>query len=268
MKTFLLSALAAACAALPARGHEFWLQPIAPPEAPTTVPLAIRVGMDFDGEPRPIDRTLVTGLRRFDARAEQDLLGRVPAQGGPTTIGIELPSPGTHVLALETRAKSITIEADKFTEYLREEGLDVIIAAREAAGRSAAPGRERYSRCVKTLVPVGPDSDAASTRVLGQTLELTPLADPFRLPPGGTLALRVTFDGRPLPGALVRAWHRQSGQLRRQEARTDAAGTVAFALDRPGDWMFSLVHMVAVTDDPQHDWQSYWGNLTFQVPAP
>ncbi len=199
---------------------------------------------EFWLQPAPaLDRTLITALQRHAVDGRHD------------------------ELALDTRAKSITLPADQFTSYLREEGLESVIATRERTGQSTAPGRERYARCVKTLVRVGPRSDGTFAVSTGQHLELTPLADPFAVRPGGRLSLRVTFAGQPLAQALVQAWHRKGDQLLRTAARTAADGTVAFDLPQAGEWMFSLVHMVPVTDEPAHDWQSFWGNLTFTLPA-
>jgi uncharacterized GH25 family protein len=252
-----------------ASAHEFWLEPAPAVAAPgDTATVALRVGMDFAGEPRPLDRTLVTALRRHDAAGAHEAFDRVPEAAGPLALELPLPTAGTTVLALDTRSKSLTLAAEKFTGYLREEGLDAVVAARAAAGSTEAPGRERYARCVKTLVRVGPDSDGTFAVETGQRLELVPLADPFRLRPGDTLRLRLLFERQPLAGALVRAWHRGDGRSAPQEARTGADGTVAFPLPRNGAWMFSVVHMVRVTDDPAHDWQSYWGNLTFVLPTP
>ena len=51
------------------------------------------------------------------------------------------------------------------------------------------------------------------------------------------------------------------------KGRSAANGTITFDLPYAGPWMISLVHMIPLKDVPGYDWQSYWGNLTFALPA-
>lgn len=265
----LACALALASSSLSA--HEFWLRPsthFAAPGAP--VEFALRVGQGFQGEPRPFTRELVTAFRHFTGTRRSDEFSRVSAGAAAAdhSLPLVLTTPGTHLLALDTIAKPITLEAEKFNDYLREDGLDHVLQLRIERGQQGAPGRELYRRCVKTLVRVGPASDAAYAARTGQRLEIVPRADPFAVRPGDALGFIVLFDDQPLAGALVRAWHRTGDQLTTLPARTAADGTVAFTLPAAGDWMISVVHMVPLLDAPGYDWQSYWGNLTFAVPPP
>lgn len=248
--------------------HEFWFEPTSHfVEMGGTMRVALRCGMNFAGDPRPLDATLVSAVRRYDARGVTDLMSRLGAPPTPDALALEATTSGTVVLALDTFAKSLTLPGDRFTPYLQEEGLDGVIAARRAAGKTDEPGRERYRRCIKTLIQVGDVMDRTFSVRTGQRLEIVPLANPFAVKAGETLMIEVTFDGRPLPGALVRAWHRGPAAVTRGEARTDAAGRAEVRLGKTGEWMLSLVHMVPVTDDPAHDWDSYWGNLTFALPT-
>lgn len=256
--------------AAPLSAHEFWLRPATHFAAPDdTVEFALRVGMDFQGEPRPFTCELVTAFNHFTASGRSDEYSRVPATAvEPSTLSLPLAGSGTHLLAVDTIAKSITLEAEKFNDYLREDGLDRVLRLRAERGQEKSPGRELYRRCVKTLVRVGESSDTTYATRTGQRLEIVPRADPFATRPGGSLGFTVFFDDQPLAGALVRAWHRQGDKLTELPARTAADGTVAFTLPFAGDWMISVVHMVPLVDAPGYDWQSYWGNLTFAIPTP
>ena len=101
----------------------------------------------------------------------------------------------------------------------------------------------------------------------GQRLEITPQSDPFAARPGTRLGFTITFDGQPLAGAQVRAWHHRDGNVVMIKGRSAANGTITFDLPYAGPWMISLVHMIPLKDVPGYDWQSYWGNLTFALPA-
>ena len=101
---------------------------------------------------------------------------------------------------------------DKFNRYLADEGLDAITAQRARLGQTDQPGRETYSRYLKTLIQER-DLTAATPstlykRRMGQRLEILLETDPGRMKPGGPLVVKVLFDGKPLPGARVFAYHR------------------------------------------------------------
>ena len=64
---------------------------------------------------------------------------------------------------------------------------------------------------------------------------------------------------------MVKAWHRQAGRVTTIRATTDAEGRFEFALPFAGRWMLNAVHMVAATDSPEVEWDSFWGSLTFEL---
>ena len=248
------------------RAHEFWLQPSVHVTAPkSAVRLTIQRGEDFTGEVRPINTEKVAALRHYFAAGVNDVLARVPAAPGVEFLDFTFATPGTHLLAEDSTASTIVLSADKFLSYLNDDGLEFVATARKAAGQDKEPGRERYLRCVKTLVRAGDQSDATYAVRTGQRLEIVPQADPFALRAGGRLGFTVFFDGKPLAGGLVRAWHHRTGNLVTIKGRTAADGTIAFELPYAGKWMVSLVHMIPIKDVPDFDWQSYWGNLTFEI---
>lgn len=243
--------------------HECWLQPSAFfPEARGKVRLTIQVGMQFKGEPRPFNPSRVAALQHFFAAGREDWTAQVAAA---LDFPAAFATAGTHVVAYDSKPSLIELDAEKFHDYLREEGLDPVIAAREQAGEVNKPGRERYQRCIKSIVQVGGKSDGSYAVVTGQRLELIPLGDPAAIHPGGTLRLKLLFAGQPLAGAKIRAWHRQGEQLTTLDARSSAGGEIGFTLPLAGEWMISTVHMARVTGDTAADWESHWGNLTLAV---
>ena len=104
-----------------------------------------------------------------------------------------------------------------------------------------------------------------ATRV-GLRLEVMPLNNPLTMRVGESLALQIVFDGSPLPGALVKAWHTSLGQTVTLRAITSASGNVSFNLPYRGPWMVSVVHMEPARGVKNIDWASLWGNLSFVVP--
>jgi uncharacterized GH25 family protein len=250
-----------------AHAHEFWMTPdrFTPP-ADSPVTLSLRVGEAFLGEPVGFGQPMAIALRWHSQRGKTDLTPRLPAQLQPG-VTLSFARPGSQILALDTQPVTNELPAEAFHAYLREDGLEHVIAQREASGQSTAPGRERYRRHVKTLLHVDGKADGAFGRRTGQTLEIVPLKDPLGMKPGDALPVEVLFKGRPLPGALVKLWSRRGEQFDMSTTRTDASGKTITTLSSSGTWMVSVVHMVPNTDGQGQQWDSHWGNLTFAVPA-
>jgi uncharacterized GH25 family protein len=243
--------------------HECWLQPASFTPAPDqAVALVINVGMDLQGEVREFTPQRVAALRHYSTGGVEDWTARAIA--APEFAPAFAPA-GTHVVAYDSTASLITLEPDKFHDYLREEGLEPVIGLREKAGETAKPGRERYRRCNKTILQVGGLTDATWAVRTGQQLEIIPLDDPAAARPGGAMRFSVAFAGQPVADALVLAWHRAGDKLTNLKTRSNATGEVTFTLPASGMWMISTVHMARAASDAEADWASYWGNLTFAV---
>lgn len=247
-----------------AGAHEFWLWP-----SPFTLPVGgttavgMFVGEYFEGERIGVSPSHAASMRVHAAGGRG---GRVKVHAAPPSLDMTFTRAGTHVIAFDSAPSMLTLSADKFHAYLHEEGLDAIIRQRERDGTAETPGRERYRRNVKSLVKVGRADDAYASRT-GQRLEIMPLADPLSASPGDTIGFRLLFDDKPLQEALVKAWHRKDGQTIVVRARSDADGRVRITLPYSGAWMVSTVHMIPAAGTSDADWDSFWGNLTFELPA-
>jgi Domain of unknown function (DUF4198) len=280
MKKFLipLTFVTSLLANSPLLAHEFWFEPVtAPLTAGDTARLDLRVGEFFEGESLGFSAPQTVALRQYTASGSKDLrtLLLQPSRGAIPTLNLPLPSPGSYLLAFDSQPNQISLPSGTFHAYLHDEGLDFIKTQREAAGTAEKPGRERYRRHVKTLLRVGHSggSGAAAARTAdqtyatrtGQRLEIVPSNDPLVMKPGEALGVQVLFDDKPLAGALVKAWNKQEGQTLIIRARTSAEGRAAFNLPYPGGWMISVVHMVPGQGAKDIDWDSHWGNLSFNL---
>jgi uncharacterized GH25 family protein len=248
----------------PAAAHEFWIEPATFQPAPgATVAIGLRSGENQVGETVP----------RREARIERfELVGpgtKLPVRGaeGRDPAGEATPPvAGSWQVVFRSRPLSITLDPAEFEAYLREEGLEHVIAERAAKGQARVDGREIYSRCAKALLSVG-GAGAGFDRVVGLPLELIPERDPAALGTDRTFPVRLEFDGKPLAGALVVA--RAKGAADRPlRARTDAAGRAILELDGPGPWLVTSVHMIPAPEGSDADWESLWASLTFLAPRP
>jgi hypothetical protein len=268
----LASLLLAAAVTSPVAAHEYWLAPsryLAPPRQ--TVEVGALAGTGFRGEKKPFNPARAVRLVVRTAK----LLDLAPlgVEGEYTWARFAPSDAGGALLAYESDFAFIALPAAEFDRYLELEGLDGPRAVRRRPG-APDPARERYRRCAKAWL-AGGDASRAVTPV-GMPLEIVPQSAPGTAP---SLRVRVLWQGRPLAGALMRAWRAPlgaDGALTDPEgrdsagvawqARTDARGEVLAQVEAPGEWLLSAVHMVPSADRAAADWESTWASLTFERP--
>jgi len=257
--------------------HDLWIEPSAFMPAPGTR-LAVRlfIGQLFQGDVFPRDPKY---LVRF---AVIGTGGEAPIPGVPDTDPagfLVTGKAGLYLLVYTSSRAAVELPAAKFESYLAEEGLETISALRARRGQRAAPAKELYSRCAKSLIAVGGGSGPAPAgaraagagaglagRALGLTLELIPEQDPYALAAGQELPVRLLYRGAPLAGAKVAALLK-SQPSRQVAARTDGSGRVRLPLAGAGVWLVKAVHMIAAPPGSGADWESFWASLTFALPA-
>ncbi len=186
-------------------------------------------------------------------------------QGDTTWLTLTTGSPGTYVVGASLTPRQIALTAEQFNAYLAEDGIPDVLDARRAEGALAQPARERYQKHVKAILQVGDVRSDGFAAVLGYPAEIVPLANPYRLVVGDTVAVRCLVDGEPVANQLVIAGGERDVQaIADVRARSDAGGVARFALRAPGKWYIKFIHMVPVRGDSVN-YESKWATLTFQV---
>ena len=258
----LTLALLFSAAALPA--HDFWIEPSTFRPAPgQDFEVALRVGEHFRGEPVPRDDRRV---RKFFLVST---LGEAPVPGlpGADPAGFaKAPAPGLIVIGYRSDRTPVTVEPAKFEKYLVEEGLEAAIAERARRGDTEKPGREVFSRSVKSIVFAGARG-ADFDRRLGLDLEILLKSDPARWKPDPKSAMRFQLfsDGKPLAGALVKAICKDEPD-RTLTARTGRDGHASLVLPRRGVWLVEAVRLTPAPPGIDADWESVWTSVTFEIP--
>jgi uncharacterized GH25 family protein len=258
---FAAIAIGSLLAAVPAAAHDFWIEPSTYRPAPLQrLTLRHRVGSHFLGDPVPRDEGLLVRFAAIAGDGER----RVPGVHGRDPAGIaQAPESGTLVVAYESRGTVAEMTPDKLALYAQEEG----VASQLPAGwQGKAAMRDRFSRSVKSLLVVGGTGSAGFDRVAGLPLELVPLVDPTTLAAGGTLPLRLLWQGKPVAGIQVAALSRLD-PAKPLLARSDGEGRVAFQLPRTGEWLVKAVKIVPASG-PGADFGSVWATLTFVAGEP
>lgn len=267
--------IAALLLSLPVAAHDFWIEPSTySPPVNSVVNVRLRVGEHFEGEVVARNASAIETFVVATAEGQQPIPGR---QGGDPAGMFRVTAPGTLLVAYRSRPSTVELAAAEFEQYLKEEGLEHVIEERARRGASGAPGREQFSRSVKALLHANGTASEGHNRALGLTLELIPEQDPLSLRAGGTLPVRLLYEGRPLAGALIMAFSRKPQDSHKHvhpasghpdapfQARSDAAGRVQVPMSA-GVWMIKTVHMVPAPEGSGVDWQSVWATLTFEVP--
>lgn len=177
----------------------------------------VRLG---DGRPMPLTSPKEDGAV---TRLEATWVGQ-----GLATLGL--------LLAPEAR----TVEAGEFEAFLREAGAAEALALRAKKRETKKPARVVSIESARAFAGVvappratrTADPAAGRDEALGLPLELVASVPPLPLRAGTVLTATLLLDGKPLPGALVRAL--APGADAPLAVPTDAAGVVSFPLEREG----------------------------------
>ena len=250
---------------VPLAAHDMWIEPTTFfPEIGQVINLRLRVGQDLLGDPLLLDPALVNQFVVKDAGGSRPVVRR---DGRDPAGLVRMAAPGVLVVGYQSNPSAIQMAADKFNQYLKEEGLDAVSATRASRNETGAPAHEVFSRCAKSLVFSGSTADGQGDRPLGFTLELIAERNPYAIQPDQDLPVRLTYENRPLGGALVVAINRLN-PAEKISARTDKDGRVRFKLRRDGMWLIKAVHMVPAPAGAHADWASFWASLTFEMRNP
>jgi len=256
-------AVATMVSCMPLAAHDMWFEPATfSPNTGEIVGMRLRVGQDLIGDLLPRDSSLINQFVVEDAEGRKPVVGR---DGANPAGFVRVSTPGLMVIGYRSNPSSVEQAADRFNQYLKEEGLESIAALRAARNESGAKGRELFSRCAKSLVLSGPPAATQADRPLGFTLELVAERNPYALQAGGDLPVRLTYENKPLAGALVVAMNRLN-PTQKLTARSGKDGRVRFRLPSGGMWLIKTVHMVPAPAGSNAEWASFWASLTFELP--
>jgi uncharacterized GH25 family protein len=253
---------AIALSRVPLFAHDMWIVPTTfSPEPGEIVGVRLRIGQDLLGDPLPRNPALVNQFVVEDAAGRKPVIGR---DGADPAGFVRVAVPGLLVIGYRSNPSAIELAAETFNQYVKEEGLDAVAALRARRNETGASAHELFSRCAKSLVLSGSPSEAQGDRRLGFPLELVAERNPYAIPAAQDLPVRLTYENRPLAGALVVAMNRLNPS-EKLAARSDNDGRVRFRLRPGGMWLIKAVHMVPAPAGANAEWASFWASLTFEL---
>lgn len=187
---------------------------------------------------------------------------------GKTVLSeIRIPQAGSFILTARTIPHAFQLPAKKFNAYLKEEGLDHIVAWRQQHGEMQSRGMERYSKYAKSLLTTGGKNEF-HTRPSGLTFEIVPEISPYDLKPGADLPIRILLSGKPALDLQVEtSWVDGATPTRTAiVGHTDKQGRIVIPHLASGKWRIHTVSMERCQDADTADWESRWASLTFELP--
>src|SRR5262249_49361353 len=158
---------------------DMWIHPTTfLPESGQIVGVRLRVGQDLLGDPVPRDPALIDQFIVEDAAGRKPLVGR---DGADPAGFLRVAAPGLMIVGYRSNPSPVELTAEKFNQYLREEGLDEVAASRSRRNETGNKAREIFSRCAKSLILSGAAKEEQRDRALGFTLELVAEKNPYLL---------------------------------------------------------------------------------------
>lgn len=258
-----------ACIALPAKAHEFWIDPVDYMIEPGEKVVAdLRVGTEFDGVsqsyiPRNFKRFLY--VQNGAATKVKGVVGDRPA------MNMTVKDEGLVVLIHQTGNLSLTWETwEKFSNFVKHKDAAWVLDEHLAKGFEKDGVREVYSRYAKSLVAVG--AGAGKDVVAGMLTEIVALENPYTGNMADGMTVGVLYQGKPRKATQVEVFELGSGgKLNIFTVRTNAKGVATVPVKPGHTYMLDSVVVRRTDKKPANGdpfvWESLWANMTFAVPA-
>ncbi len=253
--------------------HDFWLEPDdywVDPDVLISMTLQVGHGPFRQRSPIPARR-----ITRFQALAPDgtpiDLRDQLRLGHAAEDGDFRLKKPGVYVLVLQTDDQAQShLPSIRFNEYLKVEGLTPALEQRARMHLTDADGSERYSRCAKSIVQVGPSvpgSHSQVDRAIGLPLEIVPEANPYAVPRPAVLPVRVIYAGRPLGGALVKLTNLDDDASPLEVHLTDPEGRATFTMPSSGAWLLNVIWTKVLPPSDETDFETVFSSLSFGFPS-
>jgi uncharacterized GH25 family protein len=243
--------------------HEFWLQPDKfIYNYADIVNVKFLVGENFDGSNWSGNNEKIQSLYFYYGGVKDNLADGLSDEKGDSLL-FRLCHEGTTMITFNSTNSFIELEAQKFNDYLAEDGLDSAAGLRLQNNETDSMGREYYQRSVKTIIQAGGKKDDTYKQETDLPVDIIPQQNPYGLKNNDSLTIRILFKKTPLTNYKVRLWYRNKGELSTQTLITDTKGEIKFAVTTAGRWMISTVTMESLENNDNADWQSYWGSCTW-----
>ncbi len=251
--------------ALPAKAHEFWIDPINPfLNVGEQIDANIRVGEMMKGSGLIYNPKSFTNLAAISPDEVLEITGRL---GDRPALSLTTKSDGLHVLAYMTTANKLKYkEFDKFATFAKTHGQAFAIDEHKDLGLPETDFTEAYFRCAKALLKVG--TGAGEDRIVGFPFELTALTNPYTT--DGDVRFLLTYKGNPKPDHQIDVFHKTAADPNATMVSytTNAKGEVTIPR-KTGDFLINAVALEQpkpnVAEKLDAIWVSLWASTTYSI---
>jgi len=251
------------------KAHEMWIEPVNYSVKLGDKILANEiVGQGFKGNKyayldSSFDKLDITVRNR--TQEIKSRLGDLPAVQEDTS------EEGLHIITAETPYSELVYEtAEKFANFLNEDGLEWVFAAHKKRGLPEKGFTEIYRRNPKALVKVG--HGKGQDKALGLSLEWVAETNPYTSQ--GNIKAQLLWQGVPAANMHVNVFNRlkrtsDKSELIKTSLRTDDNGRVEIPRAKGGIFLINSVKMIQpdakVGMETEAVWESIWGSLTYEI---
>lgn len=251
------------------KAHEMWIEPV---NFSLKVGDEIRanemVGKDFKGNKyayldssfEKLNITLNDKTRVIRSR-----LGDLPA------IQETSLKEGLYIITAETTPSDLIYgKPEKFTRFIKENGLDWAFDAHKKRGLPEKDFKEIFRRNPKALIKVG--HGKGQDKALGLPLEWVVETNPYTTK--GNIRAQLLWQGNPAADMHVNVFNRpkrtaDNSVLVKTMLRTDANGWVEIPRANGGLFLINSVKLIQPDEQTIKKtgavWESVWGSLTYEI---
>ena len=262
-------ALSLAFFALPAKGHEFWIDPGDFTVAPGAIIRAeLRVGEAYEGAGMSF---LPPRFPRFDFSINGktgDVPGRI---GDRPALKMSAPEAGLLIVThATTDTKIVWDDWQDFVNFVEHKDAAWALEAHKARGLDEVDASEAYSRYAKSLIAIG--YPEGSDRVMGMETEIVALENPYIGKTDDGVDVQVLYQGEPRADEQVEVFEKAPDKsVRIFTLKTDANGQVTVPVKEGHRYMLDSVVVrepsPELAESMDVEWETLWANLTFGVPT-
>jgi len=258
-----ISVLATMILSLPALAHEYWLQPdtfILPNEG--LIQAHIKTGQDFRGNNFAYLPLSVESMQIHLGDKSQPTSSRFGDYPAISEVAL---GDGLNILSATTTPTKLTYEKPgKFESFLRNEGLDWVLAEHHKRQLPETGFTEIYSRYTKALVKVG--SGKGADRKIGHTFEWVLETNPYTNEQNKLVA-QLWWQDKILANHQLRYFIQTGKNLTTDIAITDKNGRANIPYKPGSTYMVNAVYMVTPSKENATKykavWDSRWASVTF-----
>ena len=188
-------------------------------------------------------------------------LTKLAKEGDAPVLNYTMNNTGQALIEMTRGYEFNEVSRDNYSEFLANQGFDKL--SEKVKNSNQFRVKEKYTRCLKTLVYVDDHDGNDYEKILNDTFEIILKDNPYKKKYGDDMNALLMFKGRPAKSVAVTLYIKSiSGNVYTQNLTSDAKGMLSFTMSREGIYLLRSV-MVDATKDKDADYESWWASYTF-----